>query len=458
MAHEQCVVVLEQAFQDLNIAISPDQIQSMSRLILEPMLGPWRFFHRPEHLFDVGGEDNPIEILAALFHDLVYIQIDNSISLNLSYYLGPFVEEEAGILRLRDRSHCAEDPDLTLIMALFGFSPGQGLNPYGGQNEFLSAIIATKVLGPFLSRTQILAIVACIEATIPFRVHEDPSEPAEQLYDRLVQFNAQAQLNLSPEELATMVHQAVRIANRDVLSFSASSADFLANTWNLLPETNHSLLPHGTYRICDYRSALEKMESFFCHLQAKAIFRTFRNAPANYPELLSQAERNLDVGRRYISHKIVGIVLLESISQSLGPNVALSTLMGEVPHNQDQPIRLEQFLSEGPVQPRSIQEQEVWLLMRRGRSQSHHGADLLRSPMAMFLLSFHGFDGMDELRPISKQWLSNEMTTPEFLAQFHPEALDRLIKGIDLLFAARQRTLSAQIPIPTIPTSIELAR
>lgn len=446
MAHKQCVVVLDKAFRDLDIAVPPERVDHLARFILEPMMGPWRFFHSPEHLFDVGGTDYPIEILAALFHDLVYVQVDNSISLNLSYYLSPFIEEQDGMIRLRNRSHLATDPEMTMVMAVFGFEDGQGLNPYAGQNEFLSALVAAKVLSPLVSKSQSLAIVACIEATIPFRVHDDPNEPAEHLYDRLARFNEQDRLGLSPEELATIVHQAVRMANRDVLSFSVSSADFLANTWNLLPETNHGLQSHGTYRISDYRSALEKMESFFCHLQARAIFRSFRGAPENHAELLSQAEHNLAVGRRYLGHKIVGLILLESMAQCLGPNVALSTLMGEVPHNQEQPIRLEQFLSEGPAQPRSTLEQEVWLLMRRGRSQSHHGADVLRSPMAMYLLSFHGSARMVELRPIAQQWLSSEITTPDFLSAFEPESIDRLVKGFDLLFAARQRTLYAQVP------------
>ncbi len=453
MAHKQCVVVLEKAFRDLDIVLSSDQVDQLARFILEPMMGPWRFFHSPEHLFDVGGTDYPIEILAALFHDLVYVQVDNSISLNLSYHLSPFIEEQAGMIRLRDRSHLPNDPELTMVMAIFGFKNGQGLNPYCGQNEFLSALLAAKVLGPLVSKPQSLAIVACIEATIPFRVHEDPNEPAEQLYDRLSRLNGQDCLGLTPEDLEAIVHQAVRVANRDVLSFSGSSADFLANTWNLLPETNHGFQAHGTYRISDYRSALEKMESFFCHLQARAIFRSFRGAPENYSELLHQAEHNLDVGRRYLSHKIVGLILLESMAQCLGPNVALTTLMGEVPQNQEQPIRLEQFLSEGPAQPRSTLEREIWLLMRRGRSQSHHGADLLRSPMAMFLLSFHGSARMVELRSTAKQWLSSDITTPEFLSEFEPECLDRLVKGFDLLFAARQRALYAQVAEISIQVS-----
>jgi hypothetical protein len=62
------------------------------------------------------------------------------------------------------------------------------------------------------------------------------------------------------------------------------------------------------------------------------------------------------------------------------------------------------------------------------------------------LLSFHGSARMVELRPIAKQWLSSDITTPEFLNEFEPEALDRLIKGFDLLFAARQRALYAQVP------------
>ncbi|HZX00624.1 MAG TPA: hypothetical protein VFF45_00105 [Bacilli bacterium] len=55
------------------------------------MTGPWRYFHTPNHIFEVGGTDDPIEVLAALFHDIVYVQVDRGIQFNVAHFLTPFI-------------------------------------------------------------------------------------------------------------------------------------------------------------------------------------------------------------------------------------------------------------------------------------------------------------------------------------------------------------------------------
>lgn len=37
-----------------------------AELIIRSMTGPWRSFHTPEHIFDVGQGGGPVEVLAAL--------------------------------------------------------------------------------------------------------------------------------------------------------------------------------------------------------------------------------------------------------------------------------------------------------------------------------------------------------------------------------------------------------
>ncbi|MEO6861985.1 MAG: hypothetical protein ABI180_10715 [Microcoleus sp.] len=51
------------------------------------MIGPGRFFHTPEHIFHVGGNEEAIEVLAALFHDIVYLQVDRSINFNIEDFI-----------------------------------------------------------------------------------------------------------------------------------------------------------------------------------------------------------------------------------------------------------------------------------------------------------------------------------------------------------------------------------
>ena len=196
-------------------------------------MGPWRFFHTPEHIFEVGGNEDAIEVLAALFHDTVYVQVDRSINFNVSYYITPVAKEVNKQLQIRDKSELSADATFEMVMLVFNFEPGEVLNPFSGQNEFLSALVAVKALEPFLKREQLLQIAGCIEATIPFRAAESGVTVSQRLYDRLLAINSLFNLTLTDEQMRETVKKSVRISNRDVRSFAhQSAAHFLANTWN----------------------------------------------------------------------------------------------------------------------------------------------------------------------------------------------------------------------------------
>ncbi len=69
------------------------------------MIGPWRFFDNPEHIFDVRGDEDAIELMAALFHDIVYVQeVDRSINFNVRYYITTVTKEVNKQLQIRDQS------------------------------------------------------------------------------------------------------------------------------------------------------------------------------------------------------------------------------------------------------------------------------------------------------------------------------------------------------------------
>ena len=59
-AYQQCLERLHWAIGRLEIAIDPAQLTQIATLIVQPMMGRWRFFHTPQHIFEVGGEDDPI--------------------------------------------------------------------------------------------------------------------------------------------------------------------------------------------------------------------------------------------------------------------------------------------------------------------------------------------------------------------------------------------------------------
>ena len=194
------------ATEQLKAEVSATQLNLIAKLIVQTMTGPWRYFHSIEHIFAVGGSRDAIALLAALFHDIVYVQIDGSVSFNLTYYLAPFVREEMGQLLIRQTEY-KSDATFEMVTEIFNFAPGQALSPMSGQNEFLSALVAAKVLEPFFSPR----IITCIEVTIPFRANSESGlSPSEILYQRLKSVNNRFIFKLTDEEIIQTIHRSVR--------------------------------------------------------------------------------------------------------------------------------------------------------------------------------------------------------------------------------------------------------
>lgn len=59
----------------LNAPVSSRDCAAIASSIQQSMIGPWRFFHTLEHGMQVGGNTDPIEMLAGAFHDVVYVQV-----------------------------------------------------------------------------------------------------------------------------------------------------------------------------------------------------------------------------------------------------------------------------------------------------------------------------------------------------------------------------------------------
>ncbi len=439
VVHAKCQVYLKLALDALGAPNDEIYRVNLATLVVQSMVGSWRFFHNFDHVVAVGGRKDPIEMLAGAFHDIVYVQVDTGIPFNLTPFLNLVVQEFDGVIMIR--SNLPQTPEVQSVLRLFGFEPGQALSPAQGQNEFLSALVAMKVLEPLLSFTQRLAIAVCIEATIPFRTTDRTLEGGHGLPEvtlvRLQQMVQQVGLGIPTDDLVEMVQRSVRVANRDVSSFAQpSAADFLADTWNLLPENDHQFSPGGLYSVSDYRKAIERTEAFFQRVDFRSIFRQFRGEPCTeiYHQWQEQATRNLAVGRLYLSCKLVAIALIEALSEPFGERTSLETFMGALPSQNARVAsrRLEQFLP--PPQwlyaPLSDIQQEVWLLLSEGRAVSSHQADLTNAPLATFLLQCHGFEALPKQRRLTKEWLAGSLSRDEFLQQFNPDCLNLLYDAI----------------------------
>jgi len=445
-AYLQCLERLMWAIDRLEAEVEPSELARIAELIVQPMIGPWRFFHTPEHIFDVGGNEDAIEVMAALFHDIVYVQVDRSINFNVSYYITPLTKEVNKQLQIRDRSELSADATFEMVMLVFGFVPGEVLNPFSGQNEFLSAVVAAKALEPFLKREQLLQIAACIEATIPFRTAESGITASQRLYDRLQAITNLFNLSFTDEEMRETMKKAVRIANRDVISFAyQSSAHFLANTWNLLPETNHNLTCCGFYTVRDYRVALLKMEGFLSYLKPEVIFRQFEGYPDDrtYQHWETTAKYNLQIAKLYLGCKLAAIALLEALSSGLGLDVSVAMMMGELPDRADGGIRLESFFPEidKPHQPQTALETEVFNLLENGRAKSSYNTDLENSPLATFMVKIVGFDEMRYQCDRAKEFFRENLAADNFISDFNPRVTEIVVDSIIKLFDSRKATI-----------------
>ncbi|MEZ2278682.1 MAG: hypothetical protein ACBR12_17410 [Microcoleus sp.] len=443
---KRCLDCLVTSIEQLGGRVDVPKLEQIAELIIQTMRGPWRYFHTSEHIFEVGGSVDPIEVLAALFHDLVYVQVDQGVNFNISSALCPFVKEVRSQLVIRDEAELPKDAMYELVAAVFGFVPGQTLSPFPGQNEFLSAVIAGKCLEPFLLPRTIVQIAACIEATIPFRgVSPNGLSAIELLHQRLANVNRDFNLGLTDAELCEIVKRSVRLANRDVENFaSPNSSNFLDNTWNLMPETNHELSNVHSYTVGEYRRSLQKMEGFLNFLKPELVFQQFMEEPDDetYTNMIARTRKNIAVAKLYLGIKLITIAILEALSYRLGRDIPLSTMMGELRAPGFKTSVLEDYLPDKQIAyPLESQlEEEVLDLLAKGRHQESR-YDIKNSPVATFIIKSIGFAETENFLKKAHDFFAGHILYEELLSYCDAEVIDTIASGVMKLFDSRKIAL-----------------
>lgn len=380
--------MFDDALRGLGVDATPHLLERWGVLVHESMSGRGRRYHTVQHVFDISEGAGPIEALAILFHDTVYCQADGGMRELHHELLGTAVSHEGETWTLLPLS--PSDPLRTLTLRVFGFEPGTTLSPWGGLNELLSALLACRALGEVLPLDELVKIVACIEATIPFRPQRDGVEALERLYERLVVLDADLELGMGEDELALAVGRAALVGNRDVGNFASEDPTvFLDNTWKLLPETNESLRGRRLYTVTEYRLAIEKMIGFFATLDPEVVFQAFRDTPseAEVTRLDAAATRNVQLGLRYMEAKLLAALVLEAIAMRTGGDAPIALFMGDLPDEQHT-ARLEDYLPEAESSAADVDTQ-ILKLLAEGRTRASD-FDLKTSPLAAFLYATLG--------------------------------------------------------------------
>ncbi len=164
----QCRQILRRVLKQLDCEINDHYLNNISQIIVDTMGGNHRYFHTFDHILMVSKSDDPLIILAALFHDLVYLQVDQQIRFNLASYLNPFIQEINGNFFLNSTVN-KQEKELDIVLQIFNLNRGDNLSSFRGINEFISALSAAIILSSYLPLKIITRLITIIELTIPFR-------------------------------------------------------------------------------------------------------------------------------------------------------------------------------------------------------------------------------------------------------------------------------------------------
>lgn len=440
---------IERCMQDLKVEVSPQRVEQIVFRLYYSLKPQARIFHSIKHALDLTREDHAGISLAALFHDLVYYQIDEGFNPEVSNIINDYVREECGVdakmgkVFLRD-DLSLEDPIVRINLALFNFKPGQELSIFNGLNELLSSLVMSRTFFDLLSLKTIVQMVTYVEGTIPFRGKDEQGlSPFDHLATRLKELNQSLALHMTEAELDGTIQDAIALANQDVLNFSEyDPRDFLDNTWDLIPETNMSLRYHSLYSIVDYRIALQKMSGFLHFLDPKNIYHQYQNEPTDekWNELTERAKTNLKIAQDYLCVKLITASILEAFALETGGDCPICLLMGELPRPNFESIRLEQYLPRSSELNPSHYDENIWQLLDTGRNKET-SFDLKNAPLSLFIYARCTQENLKRLASLSNQMFKGEIQPIELLKELPIQIRETIAHGLSEMISTRSERI-----------------
>jgi len=436
----QLIDALVRAFEQLQADVSLREIEKLASMVHRVMTVQARMYHSAEHVFDLVDPASPIQSIAALFHDLVYYQVDLGIAPDVCAIVEPYIEENDGRIWLLP-SVRSGDRLFQLTLDVFGFTIGQ--LPQTGANEFLSALFMNKRLEGMVQDRDLLRASVCIEATIPFRDRNESGETHfEVLEKRLHEVNVHYGLGLIEPEIEYAIQEAVMFANSDVVSFAEPDAGhFLDSTWKLLPEMNVALRSGSLYSLCDYRQALQRMDQLLWRLDPELIFHRYKGFPSQlaYRQMLDTARRNLMIGRQYLGVKMLAIAVLEALARVTGGDAPLVLFMGDVVRGGEVIFGLEDLL---PLIPFTVRPDQAILfeMLDAGRAGDSY-FDIRNSPTSLFIFKSLGPAGLEQPLEQARAMFDGRVEPAEFLKTVDRSVVSAIARAAAEIVVTRRQAL-----------------
>jgi hypothetical protein len=320
---------IAEAFLELKKVVPHDQIEKLASDLVHAMGSDSRDYHKPEHSLDVAKGQTAIGILAAVFHDIIYVQVDPSWKETFSDQLAQFTPVQEHKLNIEHSYLREKNLTRKAIVLLFGFENVTEITPSKGLNELLSALAMESKLSPYLSAKEILRVASCIEATIPFRkIDAGGKTSADRLKARLNKAGALIDVIFTISEKEEIVEDCRSVVERDLSSFASDDFnDFVLGTWNVMYE-NNPVLRNPFFTVVEYRKAVYGVVPFLSSLSPEQMFWHNSGSRDEKNKLISAlTNRNLTWGITYL--KLVGLSLsvLEAIALETGGDLPYVSLV-----------------------------------------------------------------------------------------------------------------------------------
>src|SRR5688572_25150030 len=442
---QKLITIFNQSFQEMGVSISLEKLEQLAVTIHRAMTVQARHFHTLEHVFTFVDPADPIRTMAALYHDVVYYQVDMGFSPPIWELISPYIRHENGEFFVADNLP-TDDRLVMLTLDVFDLRSGQKLSSVAALNEFLSALVMNKQLDGLVREKDLLCMTLCIEATIPFRgLAPDGTSHFAVMEKRLQDISARYGLALSQHELTETIKIAVAFANKDIENFAeANPGHFLDNTWKLLPETNAALRLPDVYSIGTYRQALQKMDTFFIGLDPDTVFNQYQGIPSDedYRHMTRCARNNIIIAREYLKLKILATVILEALAIATGGDAPLSLFMGDVPREGISIKRLEYFLPDVDEPAWVDHNSVIYHLLEAGRS-SDTSFDMKNSPLALFVYKTMSPEKISHSLSRAQEFFDDRLSAHDLLMELDPAVVQPIARASSIMvFTRRQALLS----------------
>lgn len=442
---QRLIAIFEEAFTGLGVDVSQKKLENLAITVHRAMTSHGRHFHTLEHVFTFINPKNPVQTLAALYHDIVYYQVDLGFTPDIWNILRTYIQFRDNEMYIIDRLPTNERL-VSLTLKVFDFQLGQRLCTKDDLNEFLSALVMNCELAELVTEKDLLRMTVCIEATIPFRGCSAEGESHFDIMERrLRKLSNEYNIPFIEKEIEDAIKLAVIFANKDIENFGeAEPAHFIDNTWKLLPEMNVALRARDAYSIQEYRQALQRMEAFLLKLNPDNVFNFYRGVPpeSDYRRMSQRARQNVLVACEYLKIKLLGLGILDALAKVTGGDAPLSLFIGDLPqnHNGNGTKRLEHFLPDLQLPTWIDTNSELYQLLYSSLD-NNSGFDTRYAGLSLFLYKSLFPDTLNRFRSLADEMFAGRLSAADFLKRMNCPTVIAIARACAEMVPTRRKKL-----------------